>query len=116
MLYDRNILTEFFNNEVIFMEYEKYIKHVDGDNAGDVFLFALSTCGWCKKTKMLLNELGVEYKYVDVDLLTGVARREVVEEMEKWDSSGSFPLVVIDNAETVTGFKEAQIRRLLGFE
>ena len=92
------------------------LTHVPGKNAGHLVLYALSTCPWCKKTKMLLNELGVEYKYVDVDLLTGVARREVVEEMEKWDSSGSFPLLVIDNAETVNGFKEAQIRRLLGFE
>jgi len=36
--------------------------------------------------------------------------------MEKFDPSGSFPLLVIDRVETVLGFKEAKIRRLLGFE
>jgi len=60
------------------MEYEKYVKNVQGNNAGDIFLFALSTCVWCRKTKSLLNELGVEYSYVDVDLLEGSAKRDAV--------------------------------------
>jgi len=98
------------------MELEKHVKHVAGDNTCSLFLFALSTCIWCRKTKALLNDLGVEYKYVDVDLLEGVARSEAVEEMEKWDSSGSFPLLVKDNAEIVRGYKETQIKRLLGVE
>ena len=44
-------------------------EHVEGEDRGDVMLYALSTCGWCKKTKALLQELGVAYKYVDVDQL-----------------------------------------------
>jgi len=98
------------------MEYEQCVKHVEGDKIADVFLFALSTCVWCRKTKNLLNELGVEYRYVDVDLLEGLAKKEAVDDMEKFDPSGSFPLLVIDRVETVLGFKEAKIRRLLGFE
>jgi glutaredoxin-like protein NrdH len=98
------------------MEYEKYVKNVQGNNAVDIFLFALSTCIWCRKTKSLLNELGVEYNYVDVDLLEGSAKRDAVEEMEKWDQSGSFPLLIIGNSEAVLGFKENKIKGLLGFE
>jgi len=98
------------------MEYEKYVKHIPGNKVTDIFLFALSTCVWCKKTKALLKELGVEHRYVDVDLLEGLAKEEAIEEMEKWDQSGSFPLVVIDKSEAVLGFKEGKIRRLLGFE
>ncbi len=98
------------------MEYEKHIKHVNGDKVCKIVLFALSTCVWCRKTKSLLNELGVEYDYVDVDLLEGSAKREAVEEMEKWDPSGSFPLLVVNDAEFVLGYKENKIRRLLGFD
>ena len=98
------------------MEYKKYVKHVPGDKVADVFLFALSTCIWCRKTKALLKELGVDHIYVDVDLLEGSAKEEAVEEMEKWDQSGSFPLVIIGNSEAVLGFKEEKIRRLLGFD
>ncbi|MCJ7714049.1 glutaredoxin family protein, partial [Candidatus Bathyarchaeota archaeon] len=42
---------------------------VEGENRGDVKLYALSTCGWCKKTKGLLNDLHAQYSYVDVDQL-----------------------------------------------
>lgn len=27
------------------------LEHVDGENKGNIVLFALSTCGWCKKNK-----------------------------------------------------------------
>ncbi|MDD5684459.1 MAG: glutaredoxin family protein, partial [Methanoregulaceae archaeon] len=30
--------------------------HIDGEDKGKVVLFALSTCGWCAKTKELLAE------------------------------------------------------------
>jgi len=29
--------------------------HVEGKNAGQIILYALSTCGWCKKTRELLS-------------------------------------------------------------
>jgi len=45
------------------------MKHVEGENKGKVILYALSTCVWCKKTKRLLNQLGVDYYFIDVDLL-----------------------------------------------
>ena len=44
------------------------MEHVDGKNAGNVLLFALSTCGWCGKTKELLKELGIAFDFVYVDL------------------------------------------------
>ena len=47
------------------------IKHVPGENRGDVMLYALSTCAWCRKTKELLRKLGVEFRYIDIDLLEG---------------------------------------------
>ena len=33
-------------------------KHVKGENKGNIVLFALSTCGWCNKTRKLIEELG----------------------------------------------------------
>ena len=43
------------------------VNKVDGKNVGDIFMYALSTCVWCRRTKALLNELGIAYQYVDVD-------------------------------------------------
>jgi glutaredoxin len=47
---------------------------VDGKDNGDITLYALSTCIWCKKTKELLTSLGVSFNYVYVDLLKGEDR------------------------------------------
>ena len=48
-------------------------KHVPGKKGPYIMLYALSTCPWCQKTKHLLDEMGLEYYYEDVDMLVGDA-------------------------------------------
>jgi len=85
--------------------------HVEGANKNHkVMLYALSTCGWCKRTKRLLNNLGVEYDYIDVDLLRGEERQQTREEVTRWNPMCSFPTIVIDNNKCIAGFKEDEIR------
>ena len=43
--------------------------HVGGRDAGDVKLYALSTCIHCKKTKEFLTDSGISFDYLFVDLL-----------------------------------------------
>lgn len=89
------------------------MEHVDGQNKGKVVLFALSTCGWCRKTRMLLEELGVDFSYIYVDLLSGDERSEVINEVQKWNSQLSFPTVVINDKDVIVGFKEDELREKL---
>lgn len=89
------------------------MEHVDGKNKGEVVLFALSTCGWCKKTRMLLEELGIDFSYIYVDLLTGDERSETINEVQKWNPQLSFPTIVINNKDVITGFREEEIREKL---
>lgn len=89
------------------------IKHVDGIEKRKLMLYALSTCIWCRKTKMLLNELGVSYNYVDVDLLEGEAQDFAVMQVKKFNPSGGFPTLVIDETEAIPGFDEDKIRKAL---
>jgi len=93
------------------MKLEQYATKVDGKGKGDILLFALSTCGWCRKTKNLLNSLGVGYRYIDVDLLDGEAKEEVVAELDRWNPGHSFPCIVIDNSKCIVGFQEDKIRQ-----
>jgi glutaredoxin len=88
-------------------------KHVAGRKAGKVMLYALSTCVWCKRTKKLLNELGVEYDYTDVDLLGGAEREAVMETVKKYNPSLSFPTIVIDDKKVILGFNEEEISEAL---
>jgi glutaredoxin len=89
------------------------IEHVAGKRAGTVMLYALSTCGWCAKTKQLLRDLGVEFDYVYVDLLAGKEQDDTMNIVEKWNPSGSFPVLVINNQKSIVGFREPEIREAL---
>ncbi len=89
-------------------------EHVDGKNKGKVMLYALSTCGWCAKTKDLLRELGVAFDYSFVDLLEGREQDDAMAQVEKFNPSGSFPTLVIDNSRSIVGFREKEIREALG--
>lgn len=87
--------------------------HVQGEDTGNIVLYALSTCGWCQKTKKLLNELGVDYYYLDVDKSVGEERENALREVRKWNPTVNFPTLVIDDNKCITGFKEEEIREVL---
>jgi len=88
-------------------------EHVEGENKGKILLYALSTCGWCRKTKELLNELGVKYSYTFVDLLQGSDREDTIDDIKKWNPKCSFPTIVINDKKCIVGFKEDEIREAL---
>jgi glutaredoxin-like protein NrdH len=90
------------------------MEHVPGRNKGKIVLFALSTCGWCGKTKDLLNKLGVEYSFVFVDLLPLDEREETFTEMQKYNPLGSFPTLVIDGRRVIVGYRQEEITGELG--
>jgi glutaredoxin-like protein NrdH len=89
------------------------VEHVNGKKKGNVMLYALSTCGWCAKTKDFLRSLGVEFDYVYVDLLDGKEQDDAMNEVEKWNPKGSFPTLVIRNEKGIVGFREEEIREAL---
>ena len=94
------------------MSYKSSIKTVSGKKGPKIFLFTLSTCVWCKKTKALFKDLGVNYSYVDVDLLEGSNQDEAVNEMGKYSPSTSFPTILIDK-EVILGFDPEKINQVL---
>jgi glutaredoxin-like protein NrdH len=89
------------------------VKHVEGKSQGKVMLYALSTCGWCRRTKALLNDLGVAYDYTDVDLLKGKEQEAAIEEIKKFNPDCNFPTIVINDNKCIVGFKEDEIREAL---
>lgn len=90
------------------------IIHVNGKKIKYILLYALSTCVWCKKTKSYLNELGVEYDYIDVDLLSEKEKDKIKKSIKKWNPAVSFPTIVIDNKTVVLGYDEEKIKESLG--
>lgn len=89
------------------------IKQVEGLYRGKIMLYALSTCVWCKKTKRLLNQLGVAYSYIDVDLAGESERRDIEDEVRRWNPACSFPTVVVDDSRCIVGYQEDELREVV---
>ena len=89
------------------------VVHVPGRKSGLIMLYALSTCGWCGKTKKLLDNLGVEYSYEYVDQLQGAEQEEAMRKVKEWNPSCSFPTLVLDNKNCIVGYNEDEIREAL---
>ena len=96
------------------MAFAEHMERVDGENRGDITLYALSTCGWCQKTKGLLKDMGVGYQYVDVDHLKEDDRKEALEKIKAHNPKCSFPTMVINNDRCIVGFKEEETKEALG--
>ena len=88
-------------------------KHIAGENKGDILVYALSTCGWCLKTKNYLDELGVAYDYIDVDLVDQTDEDFVMAEISKFSKQGSFPTIVINNQDCIVGYNPDRLKELL---
>ena len=90
------------------------IEHVGGENRGKILLYALSTCGWCRKTKEFLSKLGVEYSYIYVDLVDDSEKDKVIEDVRKCNPRNSYPTIVVNDKECIVGYNEDEIREVLG--
>ena len=81
-------------------------------NEKTVKLYSLSTCSHCKSTKKLLNECTIQYDFVDVDLLEGDERKQILEDVKKFNPKCSFPTIIIGD-KVIVGFKEQELREAL---
>ena len=87
---------------------------VSGKNSKHrVLLYALSTCAWCKKTKKFLNENGIEYEYVDVDLTNDQDHEKIREDLINRGSEPSYPTIIVDNKTVITGFRVDLLKEAL---
>lgn len=90
------------------------LEHVEGTDKGQIVLYGLSTCGWCRKVKTYLENQKIGFSYIYVDLLSAEDNKAVMEEMKKWNSRASFPTLVVRDEKAVIGYNEDKIREAVG--
>ncbi len=78
-----------------------------------VTLYALSTCIWCRKTRRLLDSLGVNYQLIEVDLLSPSEQKEAVSEMIRWNKVCNYPVLVVRAERVISGYSADEIIREL---
>lgn len=98
--------------ERYYYDNKRLCKKGSREEKGDIFLFTLSTCVWCMKTKKLLSSLGIEYSYIDVDLVEDEIEDEVMKEFNRWNPEESFPTIVINGKKCIIGYHEDEIKEI----
>ena len=79
----------------------------------NIKLYAVSTCCHCKTLKEMLESERFVFDSVDVDLLAGEQRREMLAEVKQVNKRCSFPTMVIGE-KVIVGFRENEIKEALG--
>ncbi len=80
----------------------------------DITLYALSTCGFCKRGIEFLRQHGVAFRYVYVDMLNYDVKQDLKNNLaEKFGERVVFPFLVVDDTICSAGFVEEQWRKLL---
>ncbi len=83
----------------------------------EIMVFALSTCGFCKRALAFLDSHGFSYRYLHVDLIPVEEKNKIKQELkERFSENVAFPFAVIDNDRHLVGFIEADWRLTLGVQ
>jgi glutaredoxin-like protein NrdH len=83
------------------------------NNKHKVFVYALSTCVWCKLTKQYLNDHEIEYEFVDVDLAEEKDKEKIRDAITSKGGSLSYPTTVVDDQKVITGFRKDLLKEAL---
>ena len=80
-----------------------------------VMMYTISTCGFCKAAKAFLQEQGVPFDFIDIDLLDQEEKRKTLREAREKAGRDrlSFPTILIGDT-VIIGFREHEIRKALG--
>jgi len=68
-------------------------------------LMGLTTCSFCRKAKEFLDEHDFDYEYLFLDKVDPDEKKRLKEEFaEHFDKRMSYPTLIIDDRELLTGF------------
>ncbi len=83
--------------------------------AKKVFMYTLSTCPWCRRTKKWFTDNKIPFEYVDYDLQTPEKQAKIEQEMMSKGGNMAFPWVVIDE-EIIVGWNPKKYAEAMGIE
>lgn len=75
-------------------------------------IYSLSTCDNCRDTMNFIASRGVEFTFVDVDILEKAERKKELSELKKINPKCTFPTTVI-GIKIVIGYDERKLAEAL---
>ena len=89
------------------------VKVLGRNSKHKVLMYAISTCGWCKRAKKFLKDNDVEYEYVDVDLCSWKDKEKIRQDIQNRGGRLAYPTIIIDNKILLTGASPDKLREVL---
>ncbi len=83
--------------------------------AKKVFMYTLSTCPWCRRTKKWFTDNKIPFEFVDYDLQPADKQAKIEQEMMSKGGNMAFPWVVIDG-EIIVGWNPKKYAEVMGIE
>lgn len=77
-----------------------------------VYIYTLSTCPWCRKTKKFFTDHKIPFDFVDYDLADEVTQTRIMQELDAAGANG-FPFVKIED-DVIVGYNPERYTALLG--
>lgn len=94
-----------------------YIIEPGGDSGHAITVYALTTCGFCRRAIAFLQEKNVAFKYVYIDELPPDTKAELKTELrDRYMRNLVFPFLVVDDKESATGFVQEKWKELLSLD
>ena len=84
------------------------------NNRHKILMYAISTCGWCKRAKRTLNGMKVEYEYVDIDLSNSEDKEAIRTDITRRGGRLLYPTIIINDEILLTNPTEKELREALG--
>ncbi len=80
-----------------------------------ITIYALSTCGFCKRAMAFLDKNGFAYRYIHVDTIPIETKNEAKRVLkETYKTDVAFPFATVGGEDYLVGFIEADWKRTLG--
>ena len=82
-------------------------------NKHQVLMYAISTCGWCKRAKKFLNDNDVQYEYIDIDLIKNEDKEKIKQDITNRGGPLAYPTLIIDSKILLTGANQDKLKEIL---
>ena len=88
----------------------------DGKNAtNELTVFALSTCGFCRRGINFLKENEMKFRYVYIDKIEFEKKSKLKEELQKkFNKRVAFPFLVCNDEKAIVGFVKSDWEDICG--
>ncbi|MHA1342015.1 MAG: glutaredoxin family protein [Promethearchaeota archaeon] len=100
----------------MYLDYVDYIEEKGKEYEKDILVYALSTCGFCRRGLAFLRENNLPFHYIYVDQLPYDIKTRLKQDLRaKYDKRVVFPYLIINSEKVILGYvKDQWEKELLG--